>query len=211
MLTKRLFVGIWTLTVCGLPVIGNAQDGVLATPITIDEAIARHDASKLEAERLFAVAKAEYEASVAEATSQLVEVLKKMAKEKVAEGDLPEASKRWEAVLGVDIADKDAHAFFKTIKRLDVLRKYPGPKVDRILWVDKSDPNHKFVRTENGEWQELFKDGVAATFRELLRDKDVVELASVPERIFVRLHGTSYYHASKGERWTLGNPGRWLR
>ena len=168
-------------------------------PKSIEEAMERREKANSDATAEFQKAEQVFAEKTAKADKEFVGFLSQLARQAVASGDLPGASKAWEKVLEVDPHDKSATEFFGTINRPDI------PKA-KIEWAIKSDTSDKkriefvtesgrrFRKRSNGVWSDTLLDGTEyPPLKELARTSGRVTLQ--------RLDKNEQLHQLDGDRF----------
>ncbi|QEG43438.1 hypothetical protein [Roseimaritima ulvae] len=108
---------------------------LLEPPQTIEEAIKRRAARESEAAKQLAAAQKLFDEQMADVDKEAVQHLDTIARRAVADGDIADASAAWEAILRLDGTNAAALTFFRTIKRLDIIKKYSDRQPNRPLSI----------------------------------------------------------------------------
>ena len=158
-------------------------------------------------------AKDAYAAELAESDATAIAELVKMAKERISEGDLAGASVCWEAVLDVDHKNSSATAFFRTIGRLDVVRKKrKSGTAAKEKAESQSHVKTKFI-PQNGKMgfelvgPNTYRHG-NTTFKVELNTEYTLGLKAADGTRY-RFHPDWYYGRKGDRKWVSWGQGKW--
>jgi hypothetical protein len=185
-------------------------------PATVQEALERRSAVHTEAAANLAAAQASFNEAIMACDAELIASLKMLAKSSIAAGDLSQAATRWEEVLKFDAADVDAKAFFETIKRGDVVKKYWDKRekqwqaLRRIEFHTVS--GRVFSKLPNGVWLEN-TNKIKRIHREIERNDYfvLIELEDGNERHLLLPDRFFWNNTNDRGIWRIDEPGQWIK